>query len=60
MDYIVIWLERMRRALRFYFRLRYSWRMAWHKAGYYDGRLNAVLLDEHRDVSRCGAHTDIH
>jgi hypothetical protein len=50
-----IQLERLRRALLYYFRLGYSWRVAKAKAGYYDGRLEGPHSDEHRHVEHCGS-----
>lgn len=36
---ILIFALRLNRAWRFYWRLDYTWRLSWAKAGYYDGAL---------------------
>jgi hypothetical protein len=58
MDSFAIFFERLRRAVLFFLRLGYSWRVAWVKAGYYDGRLSGPLHDEHRNVADCGSFGD--
>lgn len=45
---IGLFARRIVRAWRYWRRLRYSWHLAWHKAGY------GHTLDEHADVRHAG------